>query len=988
MPALALVCAASILAQELLSRKVNVPPGPVSSSRIGQALLSPDGARVVFLADLVVNGRSSLYSAPVDGSLEAIRLDGVDSQSSVDLTDFYRTPFAITPDSQRVVWIGNRVSSDAGQLFSAPIDGSEPAERLHALMPDDMDVIEFALSADSTRVAFVVESPTHRFVLVTGVSGHGQVDVLASLPGALRNLAIDPSSTRVVIAADHLYSVPLDGSSGAIILSNPQNAGFGRLAGLAPDGIRAFYVASDPAYPSQLFSVPIDGSAPAVGVMPGIRIDLHRLFHVSPDSARYVFSGSAGIVSGPSDGSSPGTVIAGYSGDIESSTLTTDGGSLVYEAGSRIWRVALDGSGTPLPLDHGWGVSEARYGRDELAYLNTNQRLFGAAYDGSGGVLLEPGPLNQIFDFLIQAQGGQIAFTRQLDALSGGLGVWRVPALDPGGLFPIDTRAEEFDLLQISSGTTGSVLYRRRREIQELWATRLDGTVPPVQISPQVVGTRLTGDVKTYEVVWPYVVYEEEVPAPYPQIYPSRLLVARLDQRGTAVECVPLDALRVSASKSWWVRGSSVIFVGRLPGDTSYRLCRVPLDLSTPMQAISGSHTFDGPAASVWAPPTSTHVIFASDTAALVSVPVDGSTIPVVLSATYAFYRDVTDDGRAVVFDPASRSASIVPVDGSGPAQPVVATHATNRFLPTLGDYLPYLQDLDSDRLQELHLVELSSGIDRVHDEQRFLDGFLEASMRLSGGRLVYIANTQSASTTSGSELFSVPLDASAAPTRLNGPLISGGAVRSFLVLDDETLIYLAEQDQPRDELYRVPADGSRPPTRLIASIPAGETLDSFELSPDQQTLAIVLRRNLGFPGSDSVYSLYSLPAAGGSLVELGQPRVSGGLGAQEGGFEAGDIDFLPDSSELVFSMDREVVNRFELYRQPLDAQQEPRRLSRHQHPFGSCSGVTALPQGILYMSDGDIDDVVELYFVTEAGKAPDSKSSSAAPTGTATRTQ
>jgi hypothetical protein len=359
-----------------------------------------------------------------------------------------------------------------------------------------------------------------------------------------------------------------------------------------------------------------------------------------------------------------------------------------------------------------------------------------------------------------------------------------------------------------------------------------------------------------------------------------------------------------------------------------------------------------------------------------------------VLSATYSFYRDVTDDGSAVVFDPSPGAASIVPVDGSSPAQPLVVTHATNRFLPTLGDYLPYLQDADSDSLYELHMVELSTGIDRIHDEQSFLDGFLEASMRLSGGRLVYITNRNSASTTSGSELFSVPLDASAAPTRLNGPLISGGAVRSFLVLDDETLIYRAEQDQPGDELYRVPADGSLPPTRLIASIPAGEFLDSYELSPDQQTLAILLRRYLGSPPIfESVYSLYSLPAAGGSLLELGQPRVSGGIGGREGGFDAGDIDFLPDSSELVFSMDREVVKRFELYQQPLDAGQAPRRLSRHQHPFGRCFEITALPQGILYMADGDIDEVVELYFVTEAGKPPGTKSSSPAPTRTVTRT-
>lgn len=942
----------ALLPQAQLTRKVNAPPAPVPASRIGEALFSPDEARVVFAADLDHDLWWNVYSVPVDGSLEALRLDGDGARSSSsDLS------LAVTADSRRVVWLGDGNVRGVRELFSAPIDGSESSERLHAALPGDMDVVDFALSPDATRVAFVVESPTQQILLVNEVAGGGSADVLGLFqklkPSA--GLEIDASSTRVVYGAKHLYSVPLDGSSAPVILSNSIGIQV-EFVQLTPDGSRAYYGLNGGAG-RQLYSAPLDGSAPAVLAAPGTTNPVASSLRFTPDSSRYVFVGGNNLVSGPGDASAPGLVLSSLSGLRGATALTSDGTGVVYQVGFQLFVRALDGSGGPLRLDTGPGtVNRFEAGRDELVYMNFNGRLFGAPYDGSGDILLEPGPPFELDDFLIQAQGGQVAFARH--------GVWRVPALAPGGLFALDARDEVFDLLQMSSGPTGSVLYRRGGEIQELWSARLDGSSAPLQLSPPITGTRLTGDVTLYEVAWPHLVYEERSEN---SPYRSRLLVTRLDRRAPAVECVPQNVLRRVTEplrqRAWWIVGTSIVCEARLPGDSSYRLCRVPLDGSAPLQSIGGTHTLDQVGSLLFPPdPNASWVLFNSDTAGLVSAPADGSAAPVVLSSADVRQMFFTEDGDSVAFSPSStRAAWIRPVDGSAPALEIVAAHPTNSFFPFLGQYLPYYQDLDSDGSNELHTLELGSGVDRSYGEIGNV-----SVLRRSGDRLIYSAS---------SELFSVPLDASAPAVRLNGTLQPGGNVAGFVVLDDGTVIYSARQDLPQYEPYRVPADGSQPPVRLITLLPGGMEVSSFQLAPGQLDLALILLPN---------YRLHGLPAAGGSLVELGLPRVSGA--------RPQTLGFPLDSREVLFLMDREELERRELYRQPLDAHLPPERISLPLIEGGDVGGLvgldfTVLPQGILYLADADVDDVVELYFVSEASKPSSTNQAAPTPTRTVTRT-
>ena len=77
-------------------------------------------------------------------------------------------------------------------------------------------------------------------------------------------------------------------------------------------------------------------------------------------------------------------------------------------------------------------------------------------------------------------------------------------------------------------------------------------------------------------------------------------------------------------------------------------------------------------------------------------------------------------------------------------------------------------------------------------------------------------------------ELFSVPIDGSAPPTKLNPVLAVGGDVVSLGFGPDGTRVaYVADQDQDeRFELYSVPSDGSAPAVKLNGPFVTGGDVD------------------------------------------------------------------------------------------------------------------------------------------------------------------
>src|SRR5206468_2841591 len=129
--------------------------------------------------------------------------------------------------------------------------------------------------------------------------------------------------------------------------------------------------------------------------------------------------------------------------------------------------------------------------------------------------------------------------------------------------------------------------------------------------------------------------------------------------------------------------------------------------------------------------------------------------------------------------------------------------------------------------------------------------------------RVVFVAD---ALTDQVNELFSAPIDGSSPAVRISGPMVpggdvwnegdpSGGLVAVRISSDSRWVVYVADQDvNDTYEIYRSPIDGSAPPLRLVGPLPVGANiLPDLELSPDGSRVVYRADRN-----TNDVFELFS----------------------------------------------------------------------------------------------------------------------------------
>src|SRR6185436_7437864 len=101
-------------------------------------LISPDGARVVFLNP----NRNELYTVPIEGGSPPVRLDVLGNSD-----------LQISPDSQRVVYRARNAALQT-ELRSVLLDGSQAARTLNGPLVSGGGVFGFAVTPDSARVLY------------------------------------------------------------------------------------------------------------------------------------------------------------------------------------------------------------------------------------------------------------------------------------------------------------------------------------------------------------------------------------------------------------------------------------------------------------------------------------------------------------------------------------------------------------------------------------------------------------------------------------------------------------------------------------------------------------------------------------------------------------------------------------------------------------------------------------------------------------------
>jgi dipeptidyl aminopeptidase/acylaminoacyl peptidase len=134
------------------------PPGDFDSfSPIAAFRVSPDGARVVYVAEQETNDSWDLYSTPVVGGT-VTRLGGPiarDGGGADQLASFFR----ISPDAAHVVFAADMDLDGDRDLHAVPIDGGEPTQLTHTVPPEGIAAFSMEIAGDGRHVVYLVTRP-------------------------------------------------------------------------------------------------------------------------------------------------------------------------------------------------------------------------------------------------------------------------------------------------------------------------------------------------------------------------------------------------------------------------------------------------------------------------------------------------------------------------------------------------------------------------------------------------------------------------------------------------------------------------------------------------------------------------------------------------------------------------------------------------------------------------------------------------------------
>jgi len=270
-------------------------PPLVSGGSVANFLISPDGSMVVYSAVQDTLGAVELYAVPAGGGT-AVKLNP--SFPAGRTASFFR--FA---GSLRVIYIADQAADDKFELYSVPVDAGAPALKINGPIVSEGDVRTFDVTPDGSWVVYTADEVDEVIELFSVPSDGGTATRLnGTLPagGDVQTFSIaDPpsASPRAVYVADEvadevfeLYSVYLDGTDRLKLNPSPVPGGDVTYFEITPGGLRVVYrgdLATDEVY--ELRSVGARGSNPVVLNPPLPATGDVLTFAVSTDGFRVVY---------------------------------------------------------------------------------------------------------------------------------------------------------------------------------------------------------------------------------------------------------------------------------------------------------------------------------------------------------------------------------------------------------------------------------------------------------------------------------------------------------------------------------------------------------------------------------------------------------------------------------------------------------------------------------------------------------------------------
>ncbi len=959
-----LLCSSALLLvgeSDAQVRKISPPSRRGPSGWVSAARITPDGREVVYqlTTSSGADGVDSFFVASDAGARRVVRDAGEVAS------------FALSPDGRFLVW----KTAPESALFGVPLSGSPVPERL---TPPELRLSsgqDFSISAQG-RVVFLADGDLDRQLASVALAGK-EPPVRLDGPGrrgtTLRFFALSPDGHWVAYLADpeqpgrfELFLAPVTGATPARKLSGALVAG-GSVHSFAfsPTSERVVYVATQDRVGSEdLHSAAVLALEPPVRLNPDLATPSHvDSFEIAPDGASVVYrhyrtgTTTLEIFRVPiAGGAAPVRLNAALvtGGRVLSFALARDG-SVVYTADQEVrnreelYHVASGGTVTKInaPLTSSQDVQAfqlAPRGNRVVysVYAGGAVATFVASLDGSvGPAVIWPGAR----PFSFAASGERVVYRDGQAAIGGIFGLPLDGVSAPvellhaaPGFYP----ATDFQLELVGERVVSRVA---TTETYELFAAPVAGGAAPARLSAPVPMERGIDDAwspaLTADGRWtvfgfgpflfsadlehrspPIRLHDEPLTSsPWFRIVPGNRVLYRTANKLYAVPIdgseppLLVDAVGTSEEIRTTPDGSRVLYL-----DAGRRLHSAVLDgASTPVLLggfpAQGSVLFRDYRISADGARVVYHFEVSGESAVrLLSAPIDGSAAPVQLEPSLATAKlvDLAPGGRVVFQTPAPGPASLwsVPVDAS--AAPTLLATAD----------LPLPAESDRIAVTAGRVVFLARNgalssvpVDGSEPARGLAPGFIGWGLEAVGARAFFVARPASGG---HADLYSVPVDGSAAPVRLSRASADGVFSARRVSPDGARVVYLYEQECER-ALYSSASDGRAEPVRLTTQPTDCKGLQTFlpdfELSPDGRTVAFEFR-TYGYLLArerelDVLSEIFVVPSDGSRApleVNAAPPAIND--------FPAYRLD--PASRFVLYTADQDEEDVHELYLAPL----------------------------------------------------------------------
>jgi Tol biopolymer transport system component len=182
------------------SAPVTLNSALVTGGSVQAFVISPDGSRVLYLADQDIDQAIDLYSVPIGGGT-VVKLGGPSHASN-------RLFVHLTADSSRAIYGTDQDTPGVTEIYSVPIGGGA-AVKLNDALPTGKQVIWFQISPNSDRLVYstsggVGAEPGMDQLFSVPSSGGAVVPLTSSLIGAgtLHSFLFTPDGSQVIYQAD------------------------------------------------------------------------------------------------------------------------------------------------------------------------------------------------------------------------------------------------------------------------------------------------------------------------------------------------------------------------------------------------------------------------------------------------------------------------------------------------------------------------------------------------------------------------------------------------------------------------------------------------------------------------------------------------------------------------------------------------------------------------------------------------------------------